>query len=131
MSQTTAKEIEDDLGHDSKRTITSSMWYLERLPLYDVEKPYTMRYEPEEGIPQTNFKKVQHPMVVRSMREPGAGPFLLGECGFQLMELKSQLEPEEFWDNEKVQRVYIQEVKEALKRELGAKYVHVLDYAVG
>jgi hypothetical protein len=106
------------------------MWYLERLPLYATEKPYTMRYEPDGGIPQTNFQKVQRPMTVKSMREFGAGPFHLGECGFQRIELRSRLTSDEFWDNDKVQGVYIQEVKDALKRELGAKYVHVLDYAV-
>lgn len=47
------------------------------------------------------------------------------------MELRSQLTSDDFWDNDKVQSVYIAEVKEALKRDLGEKYVHVLDYAVG
>lgn len=117
-------------GHAGKSYVQSTMWYLERLPLYDTEKPYTIRYEPEDGIPQTNFKKVELPMTVRSMRESGAGPFRLSECGFQRMQLKSRLAPEEFWDNNKIQEVYIQEVKDALKNELGAKYVHVLDYAV-
>jgi len=133
------------------------MYYLERTPLYDVEKPYTMRYEPneEEGIPQTNFVKVKKPLTVRSMRhsfpysfsdnsspapdsgssgaenaEDKSGLFKLEECGFQKIRLESQLTYEEFWDNEKVQETYVQEVKSALKRELGAKYVFVLDYAV-
>jgi hypothetical protein len=125
------------------------MYYLQRTPLYDAEKPYTMRYQPdeEEGIPQTNFVKVKKPLTVRSMRhcspQPGSdsdsenagvtdksGTFKLEECGFQKIRLESQLTYEEFWDNEKVQKTYVQEVKSALKRELGAKYVFVLDYAV-
>lgn len=116
---------------DASSSIKSTMWYLERLPLYETEKPYAMRYEPEDGIPQTNCKKIQYPMTARSMREPGTGPFRLNECGFQTMELRSQLTSDDFWDNDKVQSVYIAEVKEALKRDLGAKYVHVLDYALG
>ncbi|KAK3328635.1 hypothetical protein B0T19DRAFT_196139 [Cercophora scortea] len=110
--------------------IESSMWYLERAPLYDTEKPYSMRYEPGDGIPQTNFVKIKQPITVKSMRQPGAGPFHLNECGFQLIELASSLPYDGFWDNDKVQQVYIPEVKEALKRSLGAKYVVVLDYAV-
>ena len=106
------------------------MYYLERTPLYNTEKPYTMRYEPEEGIPQSNFKKIKYPMTVKSMREPAAGPFHLNECGFQLIQLKSRLSYDEFWDNERVKEIYIEEVKDTLKKELGAKYVHVLDYAV-
>ncbi|KAJ4402240.1 hypothetical protein N0V85_005350 [Neurospora sp. IMI 360204] len=110
-------------------TVMSSMWYLERSPLYDTEKPYSMRYDPDDGVPQSNLQKVHRPIQVKSMREPGAGPFRLDECGFQLIQLHSSLKPDDFWDQERVQSVYIQEVKEALKKELGAKYVHVLDYA--
>ena len=106
------------------------MYYLERTPLYDTEKPYSMRYQPDDGIPQTNFVKTECPITVKSMREPGAGPFRLNECGFQQIELHSQMSYDDFWDNEAVQRVYIQEVKDVLKRELGAKHVFVLDYAV-
>ncbi|KAK1240219.1 hypothetical protein MKX08_007661 [Trichoderma sp. CBMAI-0020] len=62
------------------------------------------------------------------MRE--SGPFRIEECGFQLVNLRSALKYDEFWVNDKVQSVYIPEVGKALKRELGAKYVHVLDYAV-
>ncbi|KAI0396028.1 hypothetical protein F5Y17DRAFT_420865 [Xylariaceae sp. FL0594] len=137
---------EDD--SDAARTVQSYMYYLERTDLYDVEKPYTMRYEPdeEEGIPQTNFVKVKKPLVVRSMRhcapcsptvlssddavEDKSSLFKLEECGFQKIVLKSQLSYDEFWDNDKVTKTYVQEVKSALKRELGAKYVFVLDYAV-
>ncbi|CCC14295.1 hypothetical protein SMACR_08858 [Sordaria macrospora] len=111
-------------------TVMSTMWYLERSPLYDTEKPYSMRYNPDDGVPQSNFQKIRCPVKVKSMREPGAGPFRLDECGFQLIQLHSSLEPDDFWDQERVQSVYIQEVKEALKKELGAKYVHVLDYAL-
>lgn len=106
------------------------MWYLDRDPLYETEKPYSMRYEPDDEIPQNNLKKIPHPIEVKSMREPGAGPFRMEECGFQMIQLHSNLTPDDFWKEELVQKVYVQEVKEALKKELGAKHVHVLDYAV-
>ncbi|RKK89174.1 hypothetical protein BFJ68_g16779 [Fusarium oxysporum] len=109
-------------------TVQSSMYYLDRTQ-YDVEKPYSMRYLPD-GIPQSNFKKVKYPMTVKSMRKHGVDSFRLNECGFQRIELNSKLSYEEFWDNQRVQEVYIEEVKDALKAELGAKHVHVLDYAV-
>jgi hypothetical protein len=106
------------------------MYYLERTPLYDTEKPYSIRYHPAEPIPQTNYKKIKHPVTFKSMRQPDIGPFKINECGFEIIKLESKLSYDEFWDNEKVQEVYLEEVKEALKRELDAKYVHVLDYAV-
>lgn len=106
------------------------MYYLERLPLYDTEKPYTMRYEPDEDIPQSNFKKVPYPMVVKSMREQGVESFRINECGFQLVHLDSALSYDEFWDSKRVEEVYIKEVKDMLKRELGAKFAVALDFAV-
>ncbi|KAJ4142058.1 hypothetical protein NW754_014848 [Fusarium falciforme] len=106
------------------------MYYLDRTPLYEVEKPYSMRYLPEEGIPQTNYKKVKYPLTARSMRRPDVGPFRLNECGFQLVNLDSKLSYDEFWDNKRVQEVYIEEVKDTLKKQLDAKHVFVLDYAV-
>jgi len=110
--------------------IESTMYYLEKTPLYDTEKPYTMRYKPEEEIPQTNFKKCERPMTARSMRAPGSGPFRFEECGFQLVEFHSKMSYDDFWDSDKTQDVYIQEVRETIKKALGAKFVWVLDYAV-
>ncbi|UKZ96366.1 uncharacterized protein TrAFT101_011162 [Trichoderma asperellum] len=124
------QDIKSECGGDHGPTIESSMYYLDRVPLYDTEKPYSMRYLPEEDIPQSNYVKVKHPISVRSIREPGAGPFRIEQCGFQIINIHSKLTYDEFWDNERVQSVYIPEVKQALKLETGAKYVHVLDYAV-
>jgi hypothetical protein len=111
-------------------TIQSTMFYLERKSLYDVEKPYSMRYQPDEAIPQSNYQRIKHPLTIHSMRSPGTRSFQLNECGFQMIELNSKLTYNEYWDNTKAQQIYIEEVKAALKRELGGKYVHVLDYAV-
>lgn len=122
------QDIQSELGVDHGTTIESSMYYLDRVQLYDTEKPYSMRYLPEEDIPQCNYVKVKYPISVRSMRE--SGPFRINECGFQLIDIHSNLTYDDFWINDRVQSVYITEVKKALKLELGAKYVHVLDYAV-
>lgn len=122
------QEIEGELGVNHGTTIESSMYYLERVQLYDIEKPYSMRYLPEEDIPQCNYVKVKHPIAVKSLRE--SGPFHIDECGFQLIDIHSDLTYDEFWKNEKLQSVYLPEVEKALKLELGAKYVYILDYAV-
>ncbi|EHK47286.1 hypothetical protein TRIATDRAFT_217873 [Trichoderma atroviride IMI 206040] len=118
------QDTESEHGANHWPTIESSMYYLDQVPLYNIEKPYSMRYLPEEDIPQSNYVKVKRPISARSMREPGAGPFRIEECGFQMIDIHSHLTYDEFWDNERVQSVYIPEVKKALKLELGAKYVH-------
>lgn len=118
-------EVQDD------RNIESTMHYLENIPLYETEKPYTMRYLPEEDIPQSNFQKCEKPITAINMRRSDVGPFKFDECGFELIELHSKMSYDDFWDNEKIQKVYIQEVREAIKKAIGAKFVWVLDYAVG
>lgn len=70
------------------RTIQSTMYYLKKLPLYETEKPYTMRYLPEDGIPQSNFQKCEKPISVTDMRRPDVGPFSFDECGFELIKLQ-------------------------------------------
>lgn len=118
-------EVQDD------RNIESTMYYLENIPLYETEKPYTMRYLPEEDIPQSNFQKCEKPITAINMRRSDVRPFKFDECGFKLIELHSKMSYDDFWDNEKIQKVYIQEVREAIKKAIGAKFVWVLDYAVG
>ncbi|KAF4992470.1 hypothetical protein FGRMN_7141 [Fusarium graminum] len=109
--------------------IQSSMYYLDRTSLHDEEKPYSMRYLPDE-IPQSNYKKVNFPMTAKSMRNYDMDSFRLNQCGFQRIEIRTKLSYNDFWNNQRVQEVYIEEVKDALKKELNAQHVHVLDYAV-
>lgn len=120
----TEVEVQDD------RNIESTMHYLENIPLYEIEKPYTMRYLPVEDIPQSNFHKCEKPMTAINMRQSDVGPFKFNECGFEFIEFHSKMSYDDFWDNEKIQKVYIQEVREAIKKAIGAKFVWVLDYAV-
>jgi hypothetical protein len=118
-------EVQDD------RNIESTMYYLENIPLYETEKPYTMRYLPGEEIPQSNFQKCEKPVTIINMRRSDVGPFKFDECGFELIELHSKMSYDDYWDNEKIQKVYIQEVRDAIKKAIGATFVWVLDYAVG
>ena len=117
-------EIQDD------RSIQSTMYYLEKLPLYETEKPYTMRYLPEDGIPQSNFQRCEKSISVTNMRWPDVGQFSFDEYGFELIELHSKMSYDDFWDAEKIHNVYVQEVRDSIKKAIGAKFVWVLDYAV-
>lgn len=112
-----------------KRNIESNMYYLESIPLYETEKPYMMRYQPQEDIPQSNFQKCETPMIAINMQRADVGPFKFDECGFELIELHSKMSFDNFYDNSKIQSVYIQEVREGIKKAMSAKF-WVLDYAV-
>jgi len=113
---------------DGSQTIESNMHFLERSNLYNKEKPYSMRYQPDDDLPQSNFSFEKHTITVRSMRE--GGPYKLNECGFERIDFPSKMTYEDFWDHGKVQTQYLDEVKTALKKSLNAKYIYVLDYAV-
>lgn len=109
--------------------IRTGMYFMVDDPLYKTVKPYTMRYQPDDGLAQSNVKKDKYDVVVRSMREK-LGDFHLDECGFECVEMKSNMAYEDWGDRGLVDNVYLEEVRTLLKRSLGAKHVHVLDYAV-
>lgn len=110
------------------RTIESYMYFLARNDLYETEKPYGVRYKPDEDIPQTNIIMDKQNIHAESMRN--GAEYRLNECGFQVIDFPSKMSYDDFWNHERIQATYLGEVKAALKRELGAKFIHILDYTV-
>jgi hypothetical protein len=97
---------------------------------YMHEKPYRLRYDPGDAIPRTNCETdVQRDITIRDIRGKEAD-YTLNRNGFQVVRLDSKLTPEDFHDRAKVKAVYYQELKELLKRTLGAKKVEVLEHGV-
>lgn len=110
------------------QTIKSYMHFLARNKLYETEKPYGVRYKPDEDIPQTNIILEKHTISVDSIRN--GDTFRLNECGFERIDFPSKMSYDDFWNHETIQAVYLGEVKRTLKKRLGAKFVHILDYTV-
>jgi hypothetical protein len=57
-------------------------------------------------------------------------PPTLEQNGFQIMNMESAMRYADFDDEERIKSLYLPEVEVALLNELGARHVHVMDFAV-
>lgn len=57
-------------------------------------------------------------------------PPTLEENGFQVMDVESAMRYADFDDEERIRSIYLPEMEVALMKELGARHVHVMDFAV-
>ena len=109
-------------------TVSGKVYFLTRSPIYDEVKPYTLRYRPEDGLPQTNVARTLHNIVFRDLRTQSNLTY--EKCGFKIANLQSSLTYEDYDDLNKVERVHQKEVTECVKATLKATLVEVLDYVV-
>jgi hypothetical protein len=111
-------------------TVKASIYFLSRTPKYSTIKPYTLRYRPENGFPQTNVERILHEVEIRDLRKY---PILeYEECGFKMVEMKGSggMRYEDYDDVEKVEGKHQREVADAVREALGALEVVVCDYVV-
>ena len=110
--------------------VQSSMYFLDRDPLYETEKLYELKYDPVGSIPRTNMKLSKWDDVeIRDIRGKKDSVSFQTD-GFCLMNMSSAMAHEDFDDIQKVEAVYLQEVGEALKKTLSAKRVQIFDFTV-
>ncbi|KAI9733661.1 MAG: hypothetical protein M1834_003263 [Cirrosporium novae-zelandiae] len=109
--------------------LQAAMHFLTRDPLFDSEKPYSMRYPPQGDLPQSNIKREKHLLEIHNMRQR-LDDLKFEQCGFGMMNMDSDMSYDDFNDGSKITSVYLQEIGEAMKRTLNAKHVYVIDYAV-
>jgi len=57
-------------------------------------------------------------------------PPTLEKNGFQIMDMESAMRYPDFHDEERIKSLYLPEVEDALVKELGARHVYVMDFAV-
>jgi hypothetical protein len=111
-------------------SLKASVYFLTRSPKYTTIKPYTLRYRPENGFPQTNVERTLHEVEIRDMRQY---PELRYEdCGFKMVNLGTSggMQYEDYDDVGKVERVHQKEVMDAVRGALGARECVVCDYVV-
>ena len=109
--------------------LEADLYFLARNPRYNHEKPYSMRYPPHISIDQSNILHERHTISIHNMR-PHLEDLDFNECGFGLMSLESQMSYEDFKDQSKIHTVYLEELKQALKKDLGASHVYISDHVV-
>jgi hypothetical protein len=102
--------------------------FLARDKLFEIEKPYSLRFPPDGDLPQSNIKREKFRVVVNDLRK--GEPPALEQNGFQIMNMESAMRYSDFDDEERIKSLYLPEVEAALLKELGARRVHVMDFAV-
>jgi hypothetical protein len=110
-------------------TVDGNMYFLSRDEKYREEKPYTLRYTPDDGFPQTNIDRTEYSIRFQNMRTEQN--LVYNKCGFRVANLHSQMKYEDYDDVEKVESIHRPEVAECVKQALKASSAEVLDYVVG
>ncbi|KAF2133131.1 hypothetical protein P153DRAFT_353543 [Dothidotthia symphoricarpi CBS 119687] len=110
--------------------VLTDLIFLKPDPKYLHEKPYRLRYDPGGTIPRTNCEThVQRNVTVHDIRGREA-EYTLDRNGFQIVNLESELAPDEFHDRAKVKSVYYGELKQLLKHTFGANRVEILEHGI-
>jgi hypothetical protein len=105
----------------------ASIYFLARLQKYDSEKPYTLRYDPEDAFPATNIESERHHVRIQNMRLTSI-PY--EKCGFQHHTMSSVMKYQDYEDENIIKAVHLPEVEACLKTVLDAPFVQIIDFAV-
>lgn len=111
-------------------TLQGSMYFLERLSLYNTEKPYELRYTPAPDQPKTNMKLEKADCLTMTNIRGREDDFSFRNNGFALVHLDSKMRPEDFEVRSKVIKQYLPIVADTVKEILGAQRVQIFDYVV-
>ena len=109
--------------------VTTTMNFMERLALYDEEKPFLLTFEPPEDFPRTNVKLGKHNLTITDIRGL-ENDFSIEKNGFSVMPIASRLLYDDFNDDESIKKVYLKELANHVKELLGASKVQVFEHIV-
>lgn len=109
--------------------ISTEMYHLQELPRYASEKPYTMRYAPEGGVPVSNVLRERCKVEVHDMRECQEEHQVEGN-GFTVCELSTQMQYELFNSHEKITTVYFRELESILSKQFPGSTAEFVSYLV-
>lgn len=109
--------------------VSSKIFFIDRNEIYDTQKPYSLRYEAGGEIQHTNVVHHEHETKVCNMRNH-LDSLSFGESGFRVLQLKSQMEYNDYADTEKIDSIHTPEIETELIRTFQASEVHVFDSVV-
>ncbi|KAK0664428.1 hypothetical protein DIS24_g729 [Lasiodiplodia hormozganensis] len=112
---------------------TAEVWththFLQRDPLYQEEKPYSLRYTPPEGFPRANIKLERHEIMVKDIR-PDKDKLSFRKDGYCINDLRSRMKYGDWDEDSKVKEIYLREVADMLRKTLGACHVQIFEHTV-
>ena len=111
-------------------TVLTSTHFLQRDPLYDTEKPYSLRFSAPEGFPRANILLQKHLISVRDIRHASTPPSLKDDGCVLLDDFQTQMQYDDFDNDNTVKRIYLRDVANRLKQLLGAQHVQIFEHTV-
>lgn len=112
----------------SDTTVHSSLFFLKRDPLYDVEKAYDIRKKYASKLPRTNMRlELVEGISIEDMRDKECS---LTTNGFFVLKLDSGMEVEDFQVQSMLQKNFFPQLAHAIKQSLNACRVQIFDYTV-
>jgi hypothetical protein len=127
--QAQSKDIRTkEMSPDDNLAVDGNMYFLSRDEKYREEKPYTLRYTPDDGFPQTNIDRTEYSIRFHNMRTEQN--LVYDRCGFRVANLQSQMKYEDYADEDRVESIHRPEVAECVKQAMKASSAEVLDYVV-
>ena len=110
------------------QSIQSNAHFLKRDELYDVDKPYSLRFAPPEGFPSANIKLENHSIDIHDVR--GSRSLTFARDGFAVLDFNSKLTYEDYDDDKVVKNTFLLEVADALKKLLNAQHVQIFEHTI-
>lgn len=110
--------------------VLTDLVYLKRDERHEHEKPYRLQYEPEEGLPRSNFEIERRKSIqIHDMRGK-EDVFTMESNGFEILHLDSKMLPEDFDNEERVKTIYYDELRTLLRKHFKARRVEILEHGV-
>lgn len=121
----------DAIGEEAASdSVIATLHFLPRDPLFDEEKPYSIQYTPHGDIPQTNvYQEIVRGIKIRNIR-PLRNTLDFHSDGMVVQDFRTKMSYDDFATPDIVRRVYVHEIAELLKKELGVNNVAILEYLV-
>jgi hypothetical protein len=114
---------------DLKMDISTEIYHLQELPLYAREKPYTMRYVPEDGIAVSNVVREKHTVQVKDIRGH-EDEYQLDTNGFTISKITNRMSYEDYGSHEKITDVYLPQLQKLLCEHFPGTIIDFVSYLV-
>lgn len=110
-------------------TIVSTLRYAtDNSKALTTEKAYILNYPAPPEIPKSNFKIEFFPDIeIRNLRTANLS---WDQNGLKIARLRGCMPQDDFQDEEKIEKFYLPEVHDCIRRSLGAEEVCIFDYMV-
>lgn len=117
----------DSIQNPTLDFVHTEVGFLTRDPTYQTVKPYSLRYEPNDGPPRDNVELEMQKITVRDARKFKP---TIDENGLTLTSIPSHMQYQDFENPLHTERTYVTAIQSHLKYIIEAFHARVIDYAV-